>query len=123
MAITKDYQTITLEPGFEAYGAPYAPPQSISYINSDQAGEGLYTQIKLEGLIKFTGEAPKTNTKIGKLGIYHNPKYQMSFPCVTDNGTVRIQITSDGDIIFRQGTAKGYIFLDGINFDHNPYFG
>lgn len=118
--IKKLYSPITLADGVTAYGGQYAVPQSITYMNGDGAGASLYLHVKVEGLVKFTGEL-KASTKIGQLDLNIAPKKTMAFVCATSGGFVRIQINNAGEIVMREGTAKDHIYLDGINFDHDPY--
>lgn len=121
MTLVRNKEAVSLPyPGSQPYGGKYQVPQVVWYMNDDQAGYKLYTHAKIEGLIRFQNNPPK-GTVIAKVDSFFSPEYTHSFACVTNGGFVRLQIDSGGEITVFQGEIKDYVFLDGIQFDHNPY--
>lgn len=115
MAVRKEKYDLLLTNGCEPYMGKYTMPYSTFYFNDDQTVSKTALRVKLNGLIKI----PSTLTAGKQIAINPNvpPKTAMSFPCVTNGGTVRVQVEPSGSITLNQGEAKGYIFLDGISYD------
>lgn len=54
-------------------------------------------------------------TRISSLPAGYRPAHTMAFPVITYNGTTRVDVYANGDVM-HVGTYSSWVFLDGIRF-------